>query len=618
MRPYRRRISPLFSQAVSLLLTTLIAIGGNAAVLGAQNAPATATEIQFSAPTYAVSEGADSVEITVTRTGDSAKAMTVNYATDKGTASDISDFIPSVGKLSFGPGETSKTFTISIIQDNQIEAGETVRLLLSQPTSGASLGGPRIALLIINDDDAAATNPIDDAQFFVRQHYLDFLNREPDPEGLDFWTQEITNCGTDQDCRELKRINVSTSFFLSIEFQNTGYLAYRFYKSSFTEGLERPEGLPRIDEILIDAQQIQRGVIVGQGSWEQQLEQNKVEFARRWVQRTEFLAQFPIDMPAGAFVDKLFANSEVTPPQAERDAAVAAFGAGGIEGRAAALRNVADSRSVYNKQYNPAFVLMQYFGYLRRSPDDLPDNDFAGYEFWLAKLNQFSDFGKDVRDDEGEALGRVRRAEMSKSFLVSSEYLARFGPQSVTITPATVQTGKTVTVNITGQFTSFIEKITRARFGDGVSVGGSPAGEFGPVKVIDKTHATAEVTVVGSAAQGLRSVTLETVVERMVVDGRFSVLAINPLVISADVDRTTGVSSTSFTFTGRVVESPSPIAQWRWTLSDGRELMGMSISVSFPAPGLYEAQLMATDQEGNVQRAETGVLVFDPATQCAT
>src|SRR5690349_10855625 len=77
----------------------------------------------------------------------------------------------------------------------------------------------------ISADDApiAATNLIEDAQLFVRQHYLDFLNREPDPAGLDFWTKEITNCGADQVCRELKRISVSTAFFLSIEYQNTGY-----------------------------------------------------------------------------------------------------------------------------------------------------------------------------------------------------------------------------------------------------------------------------------------------------------------------------------------------------------------------------------------------------------
>lgn len=91
--------------------------------------------------------------------------------------------------------------------------------------------------------------------------------------------------------------------------------------------------------------------------------------------------------------------------------------------------------------------------------------------------------------------------------------------------------------------------------------------------------------------------------------------SVSGLVVAADVDHTTGVLSTQFTFTGRVVKSTSPVEQWHWTLSDGRELTGKSISVSFPASGLYGAHLMATDQQGNVVHADTGVMVFDPATQ---
>ena len=71
---------------------------------------------------------------------------------------------------------------------------------------------------------------IDDARNFVRQHYHDFLNREPDHSGWDFWTNQITSCGSDVQCNEVRRIDVSASFFLSIEFQQTGYLVERFYK----------------------------------------------------------------------------------------------------------------------------------------------------------------------------------------------------------------------------------------------------------------------------------------------------------------------------------------------------------------------------------------------------
>ena len=60
-----------------------------------------------------------------------------------------------------------------------------------------------------------------------------------------------------------------------------------------------------------------------------------------------------------------------------------------------------------------AFVLMQYFGYLRRNPDDPPDTNFDGYNFWLNKLNQFD--------------GNFVQAEMVKAFITSIEYRQRFG-----------------------------------------------------------------------------------------------------------------------------------------------------------------------------------------------
>jgi hypothetical protein len=103
----------------------------------------------------------------------------------------------------------------------------------------------------------------------------------------------------------------------------------------------------------------------------------------------------------------------VTPTAAERQAAVAAFGAGGAAGQAAALRSVAESNSASAKTFNEAFVLMQYFGYLQRDPDSGPDADFAGYQFWLGKLDEFN--------------GNYIAAEMVKAFITSTEYMDRFG-----------------------------------------------------------------------------------------------------------------------------------------------------------------------------------------------
>jgi len=153
------------------------------------------------------------------------------------------------------------------------------------------------------------------------------------------------------------------------------------------------------------------GVVGGATGWEQKLEQNKQAFAREWVGRPEALAELPAGMTAEHFVDKLFATSGVVPPAAERDAA---------------LRSVAESGSVYNQQYNPAFVLMQYVGYLRRDPNDAPDTDYTGFDFWLAKMDGFSAPGEDVRDPL-TAQRRLQRAEMVRAFIVSDEYRKRFG-----------------------------------------------------------------------------------------------------------------------------------------------------------------------------------------------
>jgi hypothetical protein len=273
---------------------------------------------------------------------------------------------------------------------------------------------------------SAGNNPVDAARHFVRQHYHDFLNREPDDAGLDFWASQIEACGADAACRRVKRVDVSAAFFLSIEFQRTGYLVVRLSRLSFPDSPRRPRGLPLFEDFLRDTQEIGRDVVVGIGDWEERLRQNTLEFARRRVERADFVAQFPTGMTAEQFVDQLFARGGVTPTAAERDAALAAFGGGGTEGRARALLSVADSGSVYNRQYNTAFVLMQYVGYLRRFPTEEPDFNFDGFDFWLQKLDSFSLPGEDVRD-EGVALNRVRRAEMIRAFIESIEYRRRFG-----------------------------------------------------------------------------------------------------------------------------------------------------------------------------------------------
>jgi choice-of-anchor B domain-containing protein len=241
---------------------------------------------------------------------------------------------------------------------------------------------------------------IDYEPFFVRQHYRDFLSREPDEPGLGFWTFDIDQCGANAQCREVKRINVSAAFFLSIEFQNTGYLLYRLQKSSFGT-------MPTFAAFTPDVRQLAQNVVVGQTGWEQQLESNKRAFVETWVQRPAFLADFPAGMSSDAYVSQLFQRAGVSPTAAEVQTARDAYGSGDVQGRARALRAVVESQTVTLAHKNPAYVLMEYVGYLRRDPDA------EGYNHWLTKLNQFG----------GDAVA----AEMVKAFITSIEYRQRFG-----------------------------------------------------------------------------------------------------------------------------------------------------------------------------------------------
>jgi hypothetical protein len=256
-----------------------------------------------------------------------------------------------------------------------------------------------------------ASNLPNITDFFVRQHYRDFLNREADQAGLDFWKNNIDSCGADSQCREVKRIDTSAAFFLSIEFQQTGFLVYRLYKTSFPASAQRPRALPRFQEFITDTRTIGDGVVVGAAGWEAKLEANTIAFINAFVARPEFQLNFPANMTAADYVDKLNTQSGGALSTTERNNLVAGL-SGGQETRATVLRKVAEDIDFRNAEFNRAFVLMQYFGYLRRNPDDAPNTDFSGYDFWLAKLNQFN--------------GDFRAAEMVKAFITSGEYLDRF------------------------------------------------------------------------------------------------------------------------------------------------------------------------------------------------
>jgi hypothetical protein len=379
--------------------------------------------VQFSASTYNVTEDMTFRTITVLRTGDISGPATVDYTTAAVTASQRSDYTTALGTLRFAANESSKSFDALISEDLKREGTETFTVTLSNGTGQALLGSLSTASVVIEDDPIeAGPNPIDFADVFVGQHYHDFLARQSDQPGEVFWENQIFICGNNSACIDDRRTNVSAAFFLSIEFQQTGYFVIRVHKAAFGSA----KSTPRYLRFLRDQRRVTEGVIVGDSGWEVLLEANRQAFLEEFVSRPDFISAFPQGSNAFTYVDTLFANEGVVPTASERQSAVNAYGTGNTLGRAAALKSVAESDTVFNEQYNSAFVLMQYFGYLRRDADDPPDNNFAGYDFWLDKMNQFTVAGENVRDPS-VALNRVKRAEMVKSFIVSGEYLGRFG-----------------------------------------------------------------------------------------------------------------------------------------------------------------------------------------------
>ena len=238
---------------------------------------------------------------------------------------------------------------------------------------------------------AELANPLDTAEYFVRQQYVDFLGREPEQGGFDYWTNEITSCGADQLCIRTRRIAVSDAFFFEPEFQETAGYIYRIYRASLNQRPSYAQFMP------------DRARVVGGA----QLDRSKTDFTSSFVQRPAFSAQYPDTMSAARYVEALNANTgnSLRPAQVE---ALTTGLTNSSETRGSVLRKVADNSLFIDHQYNSSFVLMEYFGYLRRDPDQ------EGFDFWLGQVNRFSLRNVDVQHS------------MVCSFITSAEYQQRF------------------------------------------------------------------------------------------------------------------------------------------------------------------------------------------------
>jgi hypothetical protein len=357
-----------------------------------------APTIQFSSPFYTINEGDPTgrVNITLTRAGDTTSSASVNYATNdaaglqncnvfNGVASPRCDYENTIGTMTFAAGETSKSFSVAIIDDSYAEGTETFTIGLNNP-SGATLGSPSTATVTITDNDATnGPNPIDNTNFFVRQQYLDFLGREPDPPGFAGWTSTINNCSGDT--TQCDRIHVSQLFFQSEEFQSRGYFVYKFYPVAFGRKPDYGEFVPDFARVngFLDANQ---------------LEAAKVAFIASFMARPAFANAYN-GLTNQQYVDALLSSAGVT--LASRQAMIDGLNNSTMT-RGQVLRQIVESPEVSTKYNHQAYAVMEYFGYLRRQPDGF-------YLQWIQVLDQSN-------DPRGMVTG----------FVNSSEYRSRFGP----------------------------------------------------------------------------------------------------------------------------------------------------------------------------------------------
>ena len=378
-----------------------------AASAGGQTGPNPETQIRGESVT---TPGANGVETVI------AEATTVNLVSTilpAGQSSSVSIEFEAQGnenafgfslmfdpaKLSFVSAEKSNEASAGTLNVNKLEAAEgRVGLALALPGGSTFAGGrhqlvvltfasradaSELPLISFTDQPiarevvdlnangvkavfrgASGVNPLDHAQIFVTQHYLNFLNQTPDRGGLDYWIQQIAQCGTDAACVRDRRIRVSAAFFVEQEFQQTGSVVYRLYKAAYGQR-------PNYAEFSADRSQLVGG---------DQLPASTLEFANRFVSGAEFKQAYPDSLSPTAFINKLYEKAGLSQHATEKLQAVQEMSSQS-KTRAQVLLELIETREFKDREYNSAFVLMQYFGYLQREADQ------DGYDFWLNVLN---------------------------------------------------------------------------------------------------------------------------------------------------------------------------------------------------------------------------------------
>jgi len=274
----------------------------------------------------------------------------------------------------------------------------------------------------------AVINPLDNVNFFVGQHYRDFLSRESDSGGLSFWIDQIAGNVTntpapcpngDAVCLNTRRVNVSDAFFVELEFQQTAAYVYRIYRAAF--GNTQPSPNPNPDPSFpgenlkmpsYPSFAADRALVVGGSN----LPQAQQDFANAFVQRSQFISRYPAGLTLDQFVTAILATikNDTGADLNSLQSSLVALGS-----RGAVLYRLANddlqtgnggfnNRTFIDAEYNRAFVFGEYGGYLRR------DSDIPGFVFWLGQVNSgpLRDIGK--------------QHAMVCSFITSGEFQLRF------------------------------------------------------------------------------------------------------------------------------------------------------------------------------------------------
>jgi hypothetical protein len=288
-------------------------------------------------------------------------------------ASERCDYVTQVGTLRFAPGEITKTISIPIINDAYQEPPQQFSLGLSNP-QGASIVPINYVYVTINDDDtqAATQNPVDSQAFFIKQQYVDFLGRVAEPAGFDFWNNRMNNCPQGQTC---DRIDTSLRFFQSDEFRERGFYVYRLYDAVLGR-------LPKYVEFVPDTARLN-----GYQTAQEQ-RQGKDEYLLEFINRAEFRNLYGQYLSANGtsstdpsgFVNALCATAGITPASKQTLITNLQNGSRDPAHTVEDFILTPEMSDVGTKFYDRSVITMQYFGYLRRDPEQ------AGFDFWVAQL----------------------------------------------------------------------------------------------------------------------------------------------------------------------------------------------------------------------------------------